>query len=430
MTEALIGFAALIALMLTRLPIAWAMLILGLIGVAHYRGWDAAFAGMATTAYETGFAYTLSVVPLFLLMGNFITMGRLSEELYRASNAFLGHLRGGLAMATIVACGGFSAVCGSSIATAATMAKVAMPSMRRYRYADELATGTIAAGGTLGILIPPSVVMVLYGIMTQTNIGKLFIAGILPGIFSIGIYLVVIALVTRFRPQWGPRAERSDWPERLAALREVWGVALLFVGVIGGIYGGVFTPTEAAGMGAGGAFALALLRRTVSWAALYEVLAETARTTGALFMVLIGALVYSNFITLTGMPGALAAWITGLGAPSWVVIVMILLIYIALGCMVESVSMILLTVPVFFPIISALGFDPVWFGIVVVVVTEISLITPPVGMNVFVLRGMLPDVATGTIFRGVMPFFIGDMFRLTVIVAVPTLSLYLPSLMR
>ncbi len=430
MIEALSGLALLLIVSFLRVPIAFSMVVVGFGGMAVVIGIGGAMANVGQTAFDAAINYELSVVPLFVLMGNFVTRARLSEELYAASNAFLGHRKGGLAMATIVACGGFSAICGSSLATAATMAKVAMPSMRKYGYDDGLAAGSIAAGGTLGILIPPSVLLVIYGILTQTNIGKLFAAGILPGIVAISFYLFAVRAVITFKPSLGPAGERQDWPQRWKTLSRVWGVILLFAIVMGGIYGGVFTPTEAAGIGAFGAFLFALARRALTFRIFYEVLLESAGTTAMLFTVLIGALLFANFINVTDFPQALLALAATFSDTPWLVIAAILVIYIALGCVFESLSMILLTVPIFFPLVMELGYDPIWFGIVVVVITEISLITPPVGLNVFVLRGVLPDVSTATIFRGVTPYWIADLFRLAVIVAFPALSLWLPSFVR
>lgn len=430
MTEALIGMACLLTLSFMRVPVAFSMVIIGTLGMSHLLGPDGALANVGQTAFDAAINYELSVVPLFVLMGNFVARARLAEELYSASNAFLGHRKGGLAMATIVACGGFSAICGSSLATAATMAKVAIPSMRRFNYHDTLATGSIAAGGTLGILIPPSVLLVIYGILTQTNIGKLFAAGVLPGLLGIGFYLLAVRGVVLFKPEAGPAGERQAWPARWRALRGVWGVLLLFALVMGGIYGGVFSPTEAAGIGAFGAFLFALARRSMTWRTFYEVLLESAATTAMLFTVLIGALLFANFINITDFPGTLLEIANHYRETPWMVIAAILVIYVLLGCVFESLSMILLTVPIFFPLVISLGYDPIWFGIVVVVIVEISLITPPVGLNVFVLRGVLPDVTTGTIFRGVTPFWIADLFRLAVIVAFPVISLWLPSFVR
>ena len=428
MIVSLAGLGALLLLVFLRLPIAFAMALVGVIGFGLLIGWEPSFALIGQTIFGTALTYELSVLPLFILMGNFVNCAGLSRELYDASHAFLGHRRGGLAMATVVACGGFSAICGSSLATVATMSKIAMPSMRRYGYADSLATGAVAAGGTLGILIPPSVILVIYGILTETSIGKLFAAGVIPGIVGVLFYMGAVQFVIRRRPELGPPAERTEWRDRWRALAGVWGVIVLFIVVMGGIYTGAFTPTEAAGIGAFFAFLFALWRRALTWKVLFEVLGESARTTAMLFTVLFGALLFANFVNSAGMPTALIGFANSFDVAPIMVVIGILVIYIILGCVFESLSMLLLTVPVFFPLIVDLGYDLVWFGIIVVVVTEISLITPPVGLNVFVLRGVLPDVDTGTIFRGVTPFWCADILRLSLLVGIPGLSLYLPRL--
>jgi tripartite ATP-independent transporter DctM subunit len=427
--EALLGFAAMLALTLLRVPIAFSMGIVGFVGLGLLRSWNAAIASATAVVYETGFSYALSVVPLFILMGNFVTRAGMSHELYRAAYMLIGHWRGGLAMSTVVACGGFGAICGSSLATAATMSKVAMPSMRKFNYSEGLAAGSIAAGGTLGIMIPPSVIMVIYGLMTETSIGKLFAAGVFPGIVAISCYMGAVAFATWRDPQAGPPGERSTWAERMRALKDIWGVVVLFTVVLGGIYGGVFTPTEAAGVGAAGGFLFALGRRALGWHSLYVVLLESARTTAMLFVILIGALIFANFINFTTMPADLRTFVSELKVDPVLVVVAICVIYIGLGCVLESLSMILLTVPLFFPLVVHLGFDPVWFGIVVVTVVEISLITPPVGLNVFVLRTLLPEIPIGTIFRGVAPFIVADFVRLSILIAFPIISLWLPRLL-
>lgn len=436
MEISLIGFVVLIALIFFRIPLGVAMGVVGVAGFAYVqleefgnpRGWSAALNMVSQVAFETGLSYSLSVVPLFILMGNFITESGLSAQLYRASHAFLGHLRGGLALATVVSCGVFSAVCGSSMATAATMSKVAMPSMRKYNYSDELASGSIAAGGTLGILIPPSVILVIYGIMTETDIGKLFIAGLLPGLLGIILYMAAVSVTVRFKPEAGPAVEKVNWKERLHALRHVWAVCALFIVVMGGIYSGIFTPTEAAGIGASGAFVIALLRKTLTFNSLVKILVGTVRTSSMLFFLVIGAVLFSNFINLAGLPDALRDMVLGMDVSPVMVILAIIAIYLILGCVLESMSMILLTVPVFYPLVQAMGLDLVWFGILVVVVTEISLITPPVGLNVFVLRTVLPDVKLATIFKGVTPFWFADVVRLILIATIPAISLYLPGI--
>lgn len=426
----LLGIALLLALVLAGLPIAFAMLLVGGGGVALLLNPNAALAMLGQIAYQTGLNYELSVVPLFILMGNLIVRAGLADELYAASHAWLGHRKGGLAMSTIVACGAFAAVCGSSLATAATMARVAMPPMRRYGYSETLAAGTIAAGGTLGILIPPSVILVLYGITTQQNIGELFLAGVIPGLIGVLGYLAAIRATIWFRPGAGPSGERMAYRLRFHALRGVAGVLGLFLVVMGGIYLGVFTATEAAGIGAFGAFLIALLRGRLGPRNLYAVLLDTASTTAMMFFVLIGALLFSNFVNLAGLPAALSGFINGLSLSPMAVLLAILGIYMLLGMVLESLSMVLLTVPIFYPIVAGLGFDLVWFGIIVVVVTEISLITPPIGLNVFVLNTVLKDVPIATIFRGVTPFIVADVVRLLILVALPGLVLALPHSMR
>jgi C4-dicarboxylate transporter DctM subunit len=427
--QALVAFAAVLALVFLRVPLVFAMSLVGFAGLATEVGRSAALAQIANTIIEAGFSYSLSVLPLFVLMGNFATRAGLSDELYTASYAFLGHRRGGLAAATVVACGGFGAICGSSIATAATMAKVALPPMRRFGYSDALATGSIAAGGTLGILIPPSVVMIIYALITEQNVAALFAAGVVPGLIAIGCYLAAVRVTTFLDPAAGPPGERLPWRERWRALRAIWGVLLLFGTVMGGMYGGVFTPTEAAGIGAGGAFVLALSRRALTLRTTLAVLAESARTTAMMFAILIGALMFASYINYTGMPEALQETVKALGVTPLLVILTMVAIYLVLGCVLESLSMILLTVPLFFPLVKLVGYDPVWFGIIVVCVVEISLITPPVGLNVFVLRTVVADVPLATIFRGVTPFVVADVVRVAILIAFPALTLFLPKLL-
>ncbi|CAM9765517.1 unnamed protein product [Phaeothamnion confervicola] len=432
MIEAMVGLAAMMVLAFVRIPIAFAMGIVGIVGYAYMRDWNwmVAFATAQTKIYETGRNYTLSVVPLFILMGNFVTRAGMSQELFRAAYAFIGHLRGGLAMATVMACAGFGAICGSSIATAATMAKVAYPSMKKLGYSDALSTGSIAAGGTLGILIPPSTIMVIYGIITETNIGKLFAAGILPGILATVLLCLAVAWSTWRDPKAGPRGERASWAERWEAFKGVWAVVALFTLVMGGIYAGAFTATEGAAMGAVGAMIFAIARKVLTWKSLYASLVESARTTSMLFMILIGALMFAEFVNITTMPADLTNFVSRFQLHPIVVVAAIMVIYVILGTAMEELSMILLTLPVFFPIIVKLGFDPIWFGVLIVVVVEIGLISPPVGMNLFVLSTLLPEVPTRTVFRGVTPFIVADVIRLALLVAFPSIALYLPGLMK
>ena len=428
MTASIIGFVVVLVLCMVRVPIAFSMGIVGFVGFGLEISWSPAFALVAQVFFDTGLDYGLSVVPLFVMMGVFVAHAGLSDDLFNASNAFLGHRRGGLAMASVVACGGFGAICGSSIATVATMARVAMPSMRRFGYDDRLAAGSIAAGGTLGILIPPSIVLIIYGLLTETSIGKLFAAGFLPGVVAIFCYTMAVQWVTARNPKLGPPAKRTDWRGRLVALRDVWGVLLLFLVVIGGIYAGVFTPTEAAGIGAAASFLFALFRGRLTVNKTIELLIDSAYITAVLFVVLIGALIFANFINTAGLPSKLQEFVGNLDVAPITVVWVIVAIYIVLGAVFETLSMILLTVPVLFPVVESLGLDPVWFGIIVVCMAEISLITPPVGLNIFVLRGVLPDVSTATIYRGVLPFCVADFIRLAILIHIPWLSLVLPRL--
>src|SRR4051794_21943169 len=366
---------------------------------------------------------------MFVLMGYLAGEAKLSEALYRACNAWLGHRRGGLALATIGGCCAFAAICGSSLATAATMAQIALPEMRRYNYDDRLATGAVAAGGTIGILIPPSIIMVIYGLLTETSISKLFLAGFLPGLLTVAGFMITIAVMTRIDPRLGPPAARATQRERFLVLRDVWGPAALFLLVIGGLYIGVFSPTEAAGIGAVGAFALGILNRGFDRAALASALLDTVRTTAMIFTILIGAILFNNFLILASMPTLVSSWITGLPLGKTAILFVIIGMYFILGCLLDSLAMILLTIPIVFPIINALGYDPVWFGIIIVMVVELGLITPPIGMNVFVIKGIARDVPLGTIFRGVTPFIVAQIALIALLIAFPGLALWLPSKM-
>ena len=429
MIEALLGFGAVFLMAFLRVPLAVAMSIAGLVGLGLMRGWPAAYASTSQTIFETGFHYVLSVIPLFVLMGNLVARAGMARELFTAANAFVGHKRGGLAMASIIASGGFGSICGSSIATAATMSKVAYPQMKAHGYKDTLATGSIASGGTLGILIPPSTILVIYGIIAETDIGKLFVAGILPGLVAITCLCLAVVYVTWRDPEAGPPAERFSWAQRLAAIRGIWGVALLFALVIGGIYGGVFTATEGAGVGAAGAFVFALARGTLTLPVLKEILIESARTTAMLFTILIGAMIFTNFINFTSMPGDLRDFVLQFSPHPIMVVVVMMGIYLILGMVMEELAIVLLTIPVFFPVITGLGFDPVWFGILIVTIVEIGMISPPVGLNLFVLSSLLPNVKLTTIYKGVWPFVVADIVRLGILIAFPVIALWLPGLM-
>jgi tripartite ATP-independent transporter DctM subunit len=432
MTETLIGLVAMMLLSLVRIPIALSMAAVGLVGYAYMRDWNwaPAFAMVQTQVYETGRNYTLSVVPLFILMGTFVARAGMAEELFRAAYAFVGHRKGGLAMATVVAAAGFGGPCGSSIATAATMAKVAYPSMKKFGYADYLSSGSIAAGGTLGILIPPSTMMVIYGIITQTNIAALFAAGMIPGVLATILLCVAVQYIVWRDPKAGPPGERTPWPERWRALRGVAAITALFIFSIGGIFAGMFTATEGAGVGAFVSMAFALWRRSLTWRTLYLALVESARTTSMIFLILIGALMFGEFVNITSMPNDLRDFVGRFSAHPVLVVAAIMTIYVVLGTAMEELSMILLTLPVFFPIIAHLGLDPVWFGILIICVVEIGLISPPVGMNLFVLSALIPNLPTRTVFRGVMPFVVIDCVRLAILIAFPIISVWLPQVMK
>ncbi|MDF1554327.1 MAG: TRAP transporter large permease [Deferrisomatales bacterium] len=419
------GFIVLFGLMALRVPIGIAMGLVGVGGFAMLSTPDAALSLLALTPIRTATDYSLGLVPMFILMGALATRSGMSEELFRASNAWLGHRKGGLAMATIAACGGFAAICGSSVATAATMANVALPEMRRFGYSDAMASGTIAAGGTLGILIPPSVVLAIYGIITEQDIGRLFIAGIAPGLLALCLYLLLIQILVFVKPDSLPVGERTEWRGRMQALRGVWAILLLFVFVIGGIYGGMFTPTEAAGMGAAGTFLIGVARRRLTWRSTMECLVGSLRTSASIFVVLIGAMLFGYFLAVTQTPQNLTQWLVGLNLGPYGTLSIILVAYILLGCILDAMAMIVLTVPIIFPVVSAYGFDPIWFGVIVVMTVELGLITPPIGMNVFVINSVAKDVSLPTIFRGVLPFVAIDVVRLVVLVAFPAITLFL-----
>ncbi len=431
MTESLIGLLAMLLLAVLRIPIALAMGVVGIVGYAYMRDWNwaVAFATAQTKVYETGRNYALTVVPLFILMGNFVTRAGMSQELFRTAYAFIGHLRGGLAMATILGCAGFGAICGSSIATAATFAQVAYPAMKKFGYSDALATGAIAAGGTLGILIPPSTIMVLYGIMTETSIGKLFAAGFLPGLVAVLLLCIAVQFICWRDPKAGPPAERASWSERLSAVKEVWAVAALFAFAMGGIYGGVFTATEGAGVGAFGAFAFALARRALDWRTLLDVLVDSARTTAMLFVILVGALVFSNFVNFTSLPGDLRNLVATHNLSPIAVMVAICTIYVILGTAMEELSMILLTVPVFFPLVTGLGFDPVWFGILIILLMQTGMISPPVGVTLFVVQSIRRSGSVNDVFIGSLPFMLTLAVMIGLLVAFPSIALILPELL-
>lgn len=426
---AVIGFIALFVLMLLRVPVGMAMGLVGVTGYSYLVGAGPALKLVGQTSMRTVTDYTFGVIPMFMLMGAFVSISGVSKELFRAANAFIGHLRGGLGVATVVACGGFAAICGSSVATAATFAGVAYPEMRRYGYPQSFSTGVIAAGGTLGAMLPPSTVLAVYAILTQQDIGKLFMAGVLPGLLAISMYVLTIILIVTFKPDMLPAGEAKPWRERVLAIKDVWAPLALFIFVIGGLYGGLFTPTEAGGMGATGAFILGVVRRKLNRAQIREALLQATRTAAAVFTVLIGALLFGYFLTITQTPQKVTEFLTSLGVGRYGVLALIMLMYLVLGCLMDAMAMIILTVPIIFPVIMHLGFDPIWFGIIIVMTVELGLIHPPVGMNVFVIKSVVKDVSFTTIFKGVLPFVATDLLRLVILIAFPIIALWLPGRM-
>lgn len=425
MLEVSIVLGATLVALFIGIPIAYALGIAGAVGVAMTIGLQPVLAQVSSTVFEAGFVYEFSVVPLFILMGSLISTARISDKLFDAARGFLGHYPGGMAMATAVACGGFSAVSGSSLATAAAMSKASMPAMRRFGYSDGLATGVIAAGGSLGILIPPSVVLIIYGIMTQQDIADLFLAGVVPGIIGILGYILAVSAVTYFRPDAGPKAERLSWRERGKGLMKIGDFIILFSVVMGGLYGGVFTSTEAAAFGALTAFGLVVFRGELTKNRLKEALIETSLTTAMLFCVYVGALFLTAYINYSELPYFLGNLIEKHDLSAVNVVMAVLAICLVLGMVLEAFSIILLIVPIALPLLTAMDVNLIWFGILLVVATEISLITPPVGMNVYILKMVNPDVELSTIFKGVIPFIITDFLRLALLFAFPALTLWL-----
>jgi tripartite ATP-independent transporter DctM subunit len=425
------SFPVLLALIFLRVPIGLSMLTLGLLGSWQIYGSAAPLLNqMKTLAYGQFSHHSLSIVPLFLLMGQFASLGGMSQALFKAAEAFVGHRKGGVGMAAIGACAGFGAICGSSLATAATMGQVALPELRRAGYSGALASGALAAGGTLGILIPPSIVLVIYAILAEQNIAKMFGAAFVPGILAAIGYMMVIGIVVRLKPDAAGRIAPMPWPERLRAVRDVWPVVVIFVVVIGGIYLGFFTPTEGAAVGAAATGLLAWWRGGLGRQSLARAFEGTASGTGMVFLIVLGAAAYNNFLALSQLPQELAGWVGGLGLSPHMVLAAILIFYLVFGCVMDSLSMILLTIPIFFPMFMAqdFGLPPeeaaIWFGVLVLIVVEVGLITPPVGMNLFVIQSMAPDIRIQDTWRGVWPFVASDIIRVIVLAAFPVISLF------
>ncbi len=429
MTSALLGIAGFVAalvLIAFGMPVAIAMGVIGVLGFWWLKGWTSAAYILGGTPFESIFPYSFSVIPLFVMMGVFASRAGLSKSLFDMINGFCGHMRGGLAVTSVGASALFGAICGSSLATVATIGRVALPEMKRHGYDDSLSAASVAAGGTLGVLIPPSILLVIYGLLTQTSIGQLFIAALIPGVIATLLYALAVVVRVRMNPALAPTVPKTPWPQRLALLQRVWKVLVLFLVVIGGIYLGWFSPTEAAAVGAVGAFMIALLSGAVNREMLKESVAETAALTGMIFFILIGAGLFNYFLESTGLPRLLVSLAEGSALGPLAILVLILLFYVLLGCFMDSMSMILLTVPLLAPVAIGLDFNMVWFGILVVTVAEIGLITPPIGMNLFVVQATAPGLTQGTMVRGILPFILADVVRIVLLVAFPFLVLWLP----
>jgi C4-dicarboxylate transporter DctM subunit len=426
----ILGICALFFLLAMRMYIGLAMLVTGFLGYCLMMGIPAGLSLLNLVPYSAGSSYTLTVIPLFVLMGQFAYISGISGDIYKAVYSWIGHYAGGLSMATVLGCAGFAAVSGSSLATAATMGTVAISEMKKYRYDPKLATGCVAAGGTLGILIPPSLGFMIYGILTEQSIGKLFMAGILPGIILTTFFILTIFVHCKIKPSIAPPAKRFPLRERLASLKGIWGLLFLFLLVMGGIYLGVFTPTEAGGVGAFGALLIAVIKRKLNLLNIRESVLETGKTTAMIFLIIIGAEFFSKFMGVTMLPMMLADYIGGLALNKYVILTFILFIYIILGCVMDTVAIMILTTPIIFPVIHALGFDPIWYGVIMVVVLEAGFITPPVGLNVFVIKAVSADVELSAIFLGILPFLAACLAAVILFIAFPEISLFIPNLMR
>lgn len=427
-TIGIIGTLLLILLTFTRMSIGIVMGLMGILGFAYLRGWAPALGLLKTVPYTTFADETLSVLPLFLLMGAFAFESGMSEDLYRTVYVWLGRFRGGLAMATVGACALFAAISGSSIATAATLGRVAMPEMKKYNYHPRLSTGCLAAGGTLGVLIPPSVILLLYGILTEQSIARLFLAGFIPGLIQMVFYFFVISLITKNRPNLGPPGPQFPMRAKLRALKGIGEVVVLFLVVIGGLYMGVFTPTEAAGVGAFGAFICMIIRRTLTWGSLKKCLFETTSTTGMLFLIILGAMLFNYFLSITRLPYELAGWVVNLEVNRYVIFAAIVILLIFLGAIMDELAIMLLTIPVLYPVMMQLGFDAIWFGVIATKMMELGMILPPVGINVYVIQGITNE-PMGTIYRGVMPFVVADIIQVVLLTVFPGIITFLPNLM-
>ena len=425
----IIGICFLFILLALRMQIGFCMTVVGFLGFVFLTSFQAGISIMGSEAYKIGGSYGLTVIPLFMLMGQFANHSKMGFQLYQTVYKWMGFLPGGLSMATVGACAGFASISGSSLAAAATMGQVALPEMKRFNYDDSLATGCIAAGGTLGILIPPSTVMIIYGILTEQPIATLFIAGVLPGLLLCGLFMMAIYIMTLIKPSLGPRGPKFTIKEKIISLKDTWAIIVLFCLVMGGLYTGWFTPTEAAGVGAFGAFIITIIKKKLTRSNLVESLGESVKTTGMVFLILIGAHIFGYFITVSQIPSSLSGWIAEMGLNKYVVMAMLVFVYVIMGCFMEGLSIMVLTIPIIYPMVLEMGFDPIWFGVIITLVMEMSLITPPVGINVFILSGITKNVPMYVIFRGIIPFWFAMLLCIILLIIFPNIALYLPTTM-
>lgn len=426
----LIGLAALILLIFSRIPVGFIMAIIGFLGFGYLVSFDASMNLIAKDIFSVFGSYNLTVIPLFVLMGQLSFHSGISSRLFDMAYKFMGHWPGGLAIATVGACAGFAAICGSTNATAATMAAVTLPEMKKYNYKAGLATGVVAAGGSLGILIPPSVIFIIYGIMTEQSIGKLFVAGILPGLLLTILFILTIIVWTHLKPDLAPRGPKTTFREKLESLSGLIETLILFVLVMGGLFLGFFTPTEAGAVGAFGTLLLALFSRNLTWQGFVAALGETTRISCMILVIVAGATIFGHFLAVTRIPFDISNWISGLHLPPFVIMGLIILVYLIGGCFIDALALITLTVPIFYPVVTLLGYDPIWFGVIIVLVTQIGVITPPVGINVYVVSGVARDVPLHVIFKGVLPLLLALTAGTLLLIPFPQIALFLPNLMR
>lgn len=429
-TVGILGLAALFVLIFSRMPVGFVMALVGLAGFGYLVSFGAAVNMMAKDLFDVFGSYNLTVMPLFILMGQIAFHAGISTRLFNVAYRFMGHWPGGMAIATIGACAGFSAICGSTNATAATMAAVTLPEMKKYGYHDKLATGVVAAGGSLGILVPPSVIFIIYGVMTEQSIGKLFMAGILPGVLLTGLFILTVVLWSRLQPGLAPRGERATFREKIASLSGLVETLILFLMVMGGLFFGLFTPTEAGAVGAFGTLLIALTRRNINRAGFVQALFETTRISCMILVIVAGATIFGHFLAITRIPFNIAAWVTGFDLPPYAIMGLIILVYLVGGCFIDALALIMLTVPIFYPVVTSLGYDPLWFGVVIVMVTQIGVITPPVGVNVYVVSSVADGVPLETIFKGVLPLLAALLVATLLLIPFPQMALFLPGLMR